>query len=231
MKYYKEAVPHPFASTSAEEMFQKHIIPSDTDFRIFRDHGPVPGLDMAHMYNGYVYHTKYDVVDIIPNGTYQSTGDNILALARAIANAPELDDPSKHSEGHTIYFDYMGSFLVFYTETEGIILNVLVSLAAIICIGISYATMSKVTGYPLSKIINKCLTLFSIQILSTLLAIFLTFAIAIFMDWIRLPMSWFTQSWLILGLYFCPMIFGLGILPALHLEKSKHVSILVISNV
>ncbi|KAL5289346.1 hypothetical protein ACFFRR_009469 [Megaselia abdita] len=222
MKYYKQAAPHPFASTVAEEMFQRHVIPSDTDFRIFRDHGPVPGLDMAHQYNGYVYHTKYDVVDIIPNGTYQSTGDNVLSLAKAIANAPELDDTSKHAEGHTVYYDYMGSFLVFYSETEGIIINVLVSLAALICIGISYATMSKVTGYPLLKIINKSITLFGIQILSTLLAIFLTFAVAIFMDWVRLPMSWFTHSWLILGLYFCPMIFGLGILPASYLEKSKY---------
>lgn len=221
-----EAAPHPFASTCAEEMFQKHIIPSDTDFRIFRDHGAVPGLDMAHMYNGYVYHTKYDVVDIIPNGTYQSTGDNVLALATAIANAPELDDPSKHSEGHTVYFDYMGTFLVFYTETDGIIINICVSLTALICIGISYGTMSKVTGCPVSKIINKSMILFGIQILSTLLAIFLTFAVAIFMDWIKLPMSWFAQPWMILGLYFSPMIFGLGILPAMYLEKSKYVSIL-----
>lgn len=46
IKHYRNAVIHPYASTVAEEMFQRHFIPSDTDFRIFRDHGKVPGLDM-----------------------------------------------------------------------------------------------------------------------------------------------------------------------------------------
>lgn len=92
MKYYCKSISYPFASTIAEEMFQSNFIPSDTDFRIFRDYGKLPGLDMAHNYNGYVYHTKYDRFSAITRGTFQLTGTNILALARSLANAPELDD-------------------------------------------------------------------------------------------------------------------------------------------
>lgn len=92
MQLYKAAVPHPFASTVAEEMFERHFIPSDTDFRIFRDYGKIPGLDMAHQYNGYVYHTRFDHPEIIPRNTLQNTGDNVLALVRAIANSTELED-------------------------------------------------------------------------------------------------------------------------------------------
>lgn len=94
MRHYRKAIVHPYASTVAEEMFQRHFIPSDTDFRIFRDHGKVPGLDMAHQYNGYVYHTRFDRPEILPRGTLQNTGDNVLALVRELANAPELEDSS-----------------------------------------------------------------------------------------------------------------------------------------
>lgn len=92
MKYYHKSVPSPFASTIAEELFQNNFIPSDTDFRIFRDYGEVPGLDMAHTYGGYTYHMKFDSYKNIQRGSFQLTGDNILALTKSLANAYELDD-------------------------------------------------------------------------------------------------------------------------------------------
>lgn len=92
MKYYHKSVPCPFATTIAEELFQNNYIPSDSDFRIFRDYGGVPGLDMAHAYRGYTYHTKFDTFKNIPQGSFQLSGNNILALTKSLANAPELDD-------------------------------------------------------------------------------------------------------------------------------------------
>lgn len=44
LQYYKNYAKHPFATTLAEELFQAGIIPSDTDFRNFRDYGAgIPG--------------------------------------------------------------------------------------------------------------------------------------------------------------------------------------------
>lgn len=45
------------------------------------------GIDLAITHNGYVYHTKYDRAEIIEIGTYQSIGDNILALSIAFARS------------------------------------------------------------------------------------------------------------------------------------------------
>lgn len=94
MRSYRRAIKHPYGSTVAEELFQHNFIPSDTDFRVFRDHGHVPGLDMAYTYNGYVYHTKFDRAEIFPRGSFQNTGDNLLSLVREITSTPELEDTS-----------------------------------------------------------------------------------------------------------------------------------------
>ena len=41
---YADGAPYPFASIVGQEIFETGFIPSDTDYRIFRDYGNLPGM-------------------------------------------------------------------------------------------------------------------------------------------------------------------------------------------
>ncbi|XP_075168832.1 endoplasmic reticulum metallopeptidase 1 [Haematobia irritans] len=221
MKYYGAHIMHPYASTIAEELFQNGFIPSETDFRIFRDFGHIPGLDLAHTFNGFVYHTKYDRFNVIPRRTYQLTGNNVLNVAKALANAPELEDTENQSEGHTVFYDILGWFIVYYSEQTGVIINIVVCVAFILTLLGYIWNMAHQTGMFRRRIFTKFGILFGIQLAAVVLAMGVTILIAVFIDAVGLSMTWFSRPWFIFGLYFCPMFFVMGILPAIYLSRTK----------
>lgn len=76
------------------------------------------GLDIAHIANGYVYHTKYDQPRYIPSGC-------LLALILKLATNPKLADPGLDRHGSMVFIDVLGFFMVHYPLRIGVILNYL----------------------------------------------------------------------------------------------------------
>jgi hypothetical protein len=201
LKYYSR-VPHPYAQSIAEEIYVNGIIPSGTDFTVFKYLGHMIGVDMAFFKNGERYHTKDDNFENIPPGSFQHAGDNTLVLVRQLANAPEVMDP-KTSSDEVIYFDFLGLFLVSYAATTGYIMNIIVSLASFATYGLSIYIFKLGS----CKQTIKCLSLsFGVIIGGWIIAAIFVVSIAIFLNAVEYDMSWYSNPWILFGLYVAPII-------------------------
>ncbi|EUB64650.1 Endoplasmic reticulum metallopeptidase 1 [Echinococcus granulosus] len=95
IQFYSSTARYPFASVVGEEVFHFGFIPSDTDFRIFRDYGLIPGLDLAYIGNGYAYHTCHDIEERISPSCLHLAGDNLLQLVKLMAQDPSVNRMKK----------------------------------------------------------------------------------------------------------------------------------------
>ena len=80
------------------QVFNSGAVPSYTDYQIFRDYGRVPGLDIAYVRNGWLYHTEFDEEKYIMEGAIQRAGENALSLVVALANSPHLHNATIKAE-------------------------------------------------------------------------------------------------------------------------------------
>nr|CAD7456655.1 unnamed protein product [Timema tahoe] len=214
VKLYVESVPHPNALVLAEDIFQSDLIPSDTDFRVFRDFGNIPGLDFAHAMNGYVYHTKYDNMDAIPRGTVQHTGDNLLALVQRLASSTELSDTQQHAAGREVYFNILPRTIVHYSEEAGVFLNILfIGLSiytALVNARVIFAGETRKTAF--WQLTLGC----GVVGAGWLHGILTNVMIALILDALNCSMTWYSHPGLIFGLYYCPTLVCMMALMAIY---------------
>ncbi|CAD5115939.1 DgyrCDS4869 [Dimorphilus gyrociliatus] len=200
---YAKNAPHPFAFVLGQELFQAGIIPADTDFRIFRDFGELSGLDMAYIHNGYVYHTAYDEPKRIPKGCIQRSGENLLAIVKAIANSRYLAKPSAFKKDSLVFFDVYGFFMITYPSSFGLVLNC--AACAIVIFGV----ISKIILNQDKKYTKLFVIGFSTQFLALIFTLSICLLIAHILTNIGKTLTWYTNSWLIIPLYVCPAISAL----------------------
>lgn len=194
-------VPHPKAEVSSEEIFQANLIPSDTDFRIFRDFGHMVGVDMAFTRNAYRYHTKYDGFDNIPLGSFQQAGDNVLSLTENIMNNPFLSDENA-PKGKVVFFDYFGGFFVTYTTTSATIINIVVSVFSVLTFLLSLRIFNLSLNGNLFFYIAQIV---SVSLFGWILALISVIFLGFTLDYIGYSMSWYNNSVMILGIFSLPV--------------------------
>jgi Peptidase family M28 len=200
IRHYARAVRHPNGQAAAEEIFHSGVIPSDTDFRIFRDFGHVPGMDFAHVVNGYRYHTRYDHIDYIPYEVLQRTGENMLSLVVDLVESDDLAHVSEVIEEHMVFFDFLGLFFVAYSADFGGVLNVAMVLFTVI---FAFLSLVKATHGVNSnrKIRDEAFIGFLAAIVSLLVSSGICYLIALQLDVLGHSMSWYSSTYLAIGNY------------------------------
>lgn len=203
IEMYAKAIMYPYAQAAAEEVFQSGVVPSDTDFRVFRDAGGIPGMDFAYTANGYRYHTTYDSIEYIPMAVLQRTGDNILSLTKAISNSENLANSHRKSEP-TVYFDFLGLFFVSYSAEVGLMINLSVVLLSIIIPFLSLARST--SGIHGKQIRSETVVGFMATLLGVVVSGLVCFLIGYQLDLMGRSMSWYSSTNLVLGIYCCPAL-------------------------
>ncbi len=95
------AAPHPLTSSLFSTIYER--MPNDTDFTVFKG-ARMRGLNFAFIGHPAHYHTPLDNLESLSLGSLQHHGDNLLATARALADA----DLSRPPRGAAVFFDVLG---------------------------------------------------------------------------------------------------------------------------
>ncbi|XP_061655219.1 endoplasmic reticulum metallopeptidase 1 [Phyllopteryx taeniolatus] len=194
---YVHAAKHPFASVVGQEVFQSGIIPSDTDFRIYRDFGNIPGIDLAFIENGFIYHTKYDTSDRILTGSIQRAGDNILAVLKHLLMSEKLADSSEYRHGNMVFFDVLGVAVVAYPARVGTILNYMVAVATFVYL----ARKASQPGNRGRRYVRDLACATGVALLSWLAALLSVLIVAVLVTLLGRSMFWYTHFYASVCLY------------------------------
>ncbi|XP_043090301.1 endoplasmic reticulum metallopeptidase 1 isoform X3 [Puntigrus tetrazona] len=194
--YVRSAV-HPFASVVGQEVFQSGVIPSDTDFRIYRDFGNIPGIDLAFIENGFIYHTKYDTPERIHTDSIQRAGDNILSVLKHLLMSEELADSSAYRHGNMVFFDLLGVTVVAYPARVGTIINLMAAVATVIYLG-RKCRMSSAAG---GRYLRELACAVCVCVMSWFVTLLTVLIVALLVTLAGRSMFWYTHFYAAVCLY------------------------------
>lgn len=181
---YARSVPLPYGTVLGQDIFQSGVIPSDTDFRVYRDTGRLRGLDLALYQDGYAYHTALDRVERVQPGSIQHMGGNTLALVRELATGPLPGDVSR---APSIYYDFLGRTMFAYSAGTATLLAVVAIVLALAAVAVA-ARRTPLTW-------RRALAGAGITVLASLAGILAAILVGVLVGMAK-PHGWYARPWL-----------------------------------
>lgn len=107
IRRFAAVVERPATSSLFDTIYQR--LPNDTDFTPFKARG-IPGLNFAYIGHPLRYHTREDRLAHLDAATLQHQGANVLASARALADA-DLESPPQRE---AVFFDLFSRVTIWW---------------------------------------------------------------------------------------------------------------------
>jgi len=129
---YGRHVARPFGHSITQVLFQTGTIPGDTDYRIYRDFGDLPGVDFAIISNDWVYHTARDDVEHTDFRSVQRYGETAMSLVRGLAEALQHGTPTgAEAQEAAVYFDIAGVWFFSYSAVSAQKIHIAAAIVAL----------------------------------------------------------------------------------------------------
>ncbi|CAH2986893.1 unnamed protein product [Chilo suppressalis] len=193
---YARGTPRPSAQSVGEFLFTSGIIPSDTDFRIFRDFGNIQGVDVAFTKGGHVYHTRNDRPELIKTGVVQNAGNMLLGVLIAAA---DMDLNEGVDSTPMVYSDYLNMFVITLSYPAALGIDIMVAILALLSVvyyvwlaGPRWSTVQELLIVLLGRL-AALIAGFTVVLVTTPLAVATT-----------IQLRYLTQPWLVVAMYWLP---------------------------
>uniref|UniRef100_A0AC34FYF9 Peptidase M28 domain-containing protein n=1 Tax=Panagrolaimus sp. ES5 TaxID=591445 RepID=A0AC34FYF9_9BILA len=205
---YLNAAPYPHCSVIGQEVFQSGIVPSDTDFRIFRDHGKISGLDFAFAQNAYWWHTEFDEARRITKGSIQRAGENVLATLRYLLAQDSFAAANNTKASIFVFFDFLGITTVSYSYVTAWIFNLIAAVAVFITIKRRKTDFETYKSVAKSNYLTQLGISFIIYLgIYALIGIFMKFFIAFIGEHFGAKLLWLTKHSAVFPLMVVPVAY------------------------
>lgn len=112
MRLYADRVARPATNSLAVLIYD--LMPNYTDYTVAKRKG-IPGFNLATLDRAFAYHSPLATPAVVDPGSVQDMGDQALALAAALAFAPELPARSDNAA----FADLLGRVTIVYPAAAG----------------------------------------------------------------------------------------------------------------
>uniref|UniRef100_A0A914PSD1 FXNA-like protease n=1 Tax=Panagrolaimus davidi TaxID=227884 RepID=A0A914PSD1_9BILA len=224
---YINAAPYPHCSVIGQEVFQSGIVPSDTDFRIFRDHGKISGLDFAFAQNAYWWHTEFDEARRITKGSIQRAGENVLATLRYLLSQDSFDAADNTKSSIFVFFDFLGITTVSYSYLTAWIFNIIAVAAVFITIKRRKADFDTYKSVNKNNYLTQLGKSFGIYLgIYLLIGIFMKFFVSFIGEYFGAKLLWLTRHSAVFPLMVIPIAFLSFAMFSFFINYSNDVSLM-----